>query len=133
VWLLREGQPPEYTGFQPAILPLVLNSAIHGIPACHLASSLTNITSDVCITFKITCQYKLRSEEISQETSEGGTPISPPDGAEAMRTATVISQRRFKGEQLGRLAQGFHKTQIESTHFIEAFASLKSRKVGFYF
>jgi hypothetical protein len=35
----------------------------------------------------------------------------------------------FKGERLGWLARGFHKSEIESTDFIETSVSFKSRKV----
>jgi hypothetical protein len=48
----------------------------------------------------------------------------------------LILQERlagFKGKREGRTLRGLHKTEMESTYFIETFASVKSRKFSLYF
>jgi hypothetical protein len=45
----------------------------------------------------------------------------------------TISQDRIQGERTGAVAPGLHKTGMQSTDFIETFASLKSRKVSLHF
>jgi hypothetical protein len=82
----------------------------------HVTFKFQRLVSETFIF--LVASNKLVSDKCSKKKKKGGH---------------VGYRARFKGERSGNSPRGFHKTEIESTDFIETIASLKLRKVSLHF